>query len=668
MVVTLDRGNENEECEAVASHMPSYGLALHSVMREKKPDDADHRHEKTLKIKLLNVRLQPCDRPMKTMTAKECLKILNKLLPSQFETVVLNFEIPRSYLHGSQTQQAIDLIHYAEQQEEGLKRLAAIIEQESAPASVADTPDISKPDQSPVTSDELKNFATKLGMSPELLTALLDIQASHQAQPDSPEMVEPQSGLSQSLLMRYQHLLARVQSLIMSLSALRQDANSDWREHWQPIEHALEHGDFQAARGLLTAFAQQSQVKADQAQEDGEAEAQEHALLATAYAHAVRGDTFMLAFKYRDAAACYQKAALCAEHTLQLQPHAYQEVWAGWLNEAGVAFYDGGRYREAEPLLQQALALRQQVLDKWDEDLAHSFNRLALLYNAEGRMAEARPLYERALPIFERAQGRNSAAAAVILNNLAEIDSAEGNYAAARKRHERALAIREQVLGAQHPDTATSLNNLAAVHKAEGRYAQALPLYERALAIREQVLGAQHPHTAQSLNNLALLHQAEGRYVQALPLYERALAIQEQILGAQHPDTAQSLNNLAGVHQDEGRYAQALPLFERALAIREQVLGAQHPDTAQSLNNLAGLHQAEGRYLEAKPLYERAITILKAVLPADHPHIRMAENNYAYLLAAMQAEAVGSDPDTPPPEPEPTAPPVKKSWWRFWKR
>ena len=49
----------------------------------------------------------------------------------------------------------------------------------------------------------------------------------------------------------------------------------------------------------------------------------------------------------------------------------------GWLNEAGMAFYWGGRYREAEPLLQQALALRQQVLAKWDEDLAHSLAALA---------------------------------------------------------------------------------------------------------------------------------------------------------------------------------------------------------------------------------------------------------------------------------------------------
>ncbi len=79
--------------------------------------------------------------------------------------------------------------------------------------------------------------------------------------------------------MRYQEIRARIDELHMLFQALPQDANSDWREHWQPIEHALEHGDFQAVRGLLTAFAQQSQVKADQAQEDGdaEAEAQEHA-------------------------------------------------------------------------------------------------------------------------------------------------------------------------------------------------------------------------------------------------------------------------------------------------------------------------------------------------------------------------------------------------------
>jgi tetratricopeptide (TPR) repeat protein len=87
-------------------------------------------------------------------------------------------------------------------------------------------------------------------------------------------------------------------------------------------------------------------------------------------------------------------------------------------NETGAYLYERGRYQEAEPLLQRALAIREQALGPQHPDVAHSLNDLAELYRAQGKYAEAEPLYQ------------------------------------------RALAIREQALGPQHPDVATSLNNL----------------------------------------------------------------------------------------------------------------------------------------------------------------------------------------------------------------
>ncbi|TRV53305.1 MAG: tetratricopeptide repeat protein [Microcystis panniformis Mp_MB_F_20080800_S26D] len=166
------------------------------------------------------------------------------------------------------------------------------------------------------------------------------------------------------------------------------------------------------------------------------------------------------------------------------------------LTQQVIQLYQQGKYNEAIPLAEQALAIIKQQLGDNHPLTAQSLNNLALLYDSQGRYSEAEPLYK------------------------------------------EALAIWKQQLGDNHPDTATSLNNLAALYRVQGRYSEAEPLYKQALAIRKQQLGDNHPDTATSLNNLALLYDSQGRYSEAEPLYKQALAIRKQQLGDNHPTTS----------------------------------------------------------------------------------------------------------------------------------
>jgi tetratricopeptide (TPR) repeat protein len=76
----------------------------------------------------------------------------------------------------------------------------------------------------------------------------------------------------------------------------------------------------------------------------------------------------------------------------------------------------------------------------------------------EGKYAEAIPIAERALAIREKVLGPEHPAVANSLNNLALLYYAIGNYAKAEPLQQRALASREKVLGTEHPDVALSLN------------------------------------------------------------------------------------------------------------------------------------------------------------------------------------------------------------------
>ena len=147
-----------------------------------------------------------------------------------------------------------------------------------------------------------------------------------------------------------------------------------------------------------------------------------------------------------------------------------------------------------------------------------------------GRYGEAEPLYQRALAIYEEQLGPDHPDTATNLNNLASLYDSMGRYGEAEPLYQRALAIGEAQLGPDHPSTAISLNNLAELYDSMGRYGEAEPLYQRALAIREAQLGPDHPSTATSLNNLAVLYWGQGDQALSLTYFQKGLAAEEQIL------------------------------------------------------------------------------------------------------------------------------------------
>ncbi len=211
--------------------------------------------------------------------------------------------------------------------------------------------------------------------------------------------------------------------------------------------------------------------------------------------------------------------------------------------------------------------------------------------------ARAEPLLDEALAIRKKMVGENHPDYAATLSSLASLYYSKGDYARAEPLYERALAIRKQTLGEEHRDYASSLNSLANLHYSMNDYARAEPLYLQVLAIRKKVLGERHPEYASSLNNLASLYQAMGDYARAEPLYLQSAALWRKAYGGDenpeklnHPSYATSLNNLANLYQGQGESAKAEPLYRQALEIRKQVLGPQHPDYSLSLNSLANLY------------------------------------------------------------------------------
>jgi tetratricopeptide (TPR) repeat protein len=328
------------------------------------------------------------------------------------------------------------------------------------------------------------------------------------------------------------------------------------------------------------------------------------------------------------------------EALLRLPAKGQQEVAKSFRAEReGNALNKRQKYRAAEDLHRQALALRRQVLGEEHPLTAQSYNNLAGNLADQGKYAEAQPLFEKALAIYRRALGEEHPLTAQSYNALAFSLAAQGKYAQAQPLFEKALALRRKVLGEDHPDTAQSYNNVAYILGAQGKHVQAQPLYEKALAIWRKVLGEEHPRTALSYNNLAYNLAEQGKHAQAQPLYEKALAIRRQALGEEHPLTAQSYYGLANNLQDQGKHAEAQPLEEKALAIRRKALGEDHTDTAAGYNGVAYILGAQGKHAQAQPLFEKALAIYRRALGEDHPLTASSYNNLAFNLNAQGKHA-----------------------------
>ncbi len=284
----------------------------------------------------------------------------------------------------------------------------------------------------------------------------------------------------------------------------------------------------------------------------------------------------------------------------------------------GTVYGKLGLFDQAEPLLEQALESRLELLGAGHVETADSQLHLAYLLWQQGRFDDAVPLYEQSLETLRNLHGPDHPDLAESLNGLGIIYWNQGRYDDAEPLYQRSLEIREQALGAMHPRVAASLDNLAILYKDQQRWVDAEPLYQRSLEIREQILGADHPDVGTSLNNLGVLYLDQKRFSEARPLYERALAIWEKTMGPEHPAVGVASVNLGNIYLELGDLEPSRDLYQRALEIFEQALGPEHPYVGYALAGLGTILIRQETFIEAERPLRRALAIHRQGLGPEH--------------------------------------------------
>jgi tetratricopeptide (TPR) repeat protein len=306
---------------------------------------------------------------------------------------------------------------------------------------------------------------------------------------------------------------------------------------------------------------------------------------------------------------------------------------ATMIHSSGKELGEKGKYREAEPLLCQALLIRQRILGEENPDTVRSRGDLAGSLNDQGKYADAEPLYRQALAICQKMLGEGHPDTARNYTGVAGALTAQGRSIEADPLAREGLTICQKLLGEDHPETARSYVGVANTLHGQGRYAEADPLYRKALAIRQEVLGEDHPDTGRSYNKLADNLIGQRKFAEAELLARKSLIISQTVVGEAHPDTATSYNDLALTLTHQRKLAEAEPLYRKALLISQDVLGEAHPYTAACTNNVGINLSSQGKHAEAEPLLRKAMAICARVLPEDHPTLVLGYVNVATNLA-----------------------------------
>ena len=115
------------------------------------------------------------------------------------------------------------------------------------------------------------------------------------------------------------------------------------------------------------------------------------------------------------------------------------------LDNLAQLYQDQGRYKEAEPLYQRSLVMKEKVLPPDHPEIANTLGNLALLYYHQGRYEEAEPLCQHALAIYEKALPPDHSYTSITLKNYARLLREMNRPLEAQTLEQRAKAIRARL-------------------------------------------------------------------------------------------------------------------------------------------------------------------------------------------------------------------------------
>ncbi len=340
-------------------------------------------------------------------------------------------------------------------------------------------------------------------------------------------------------------------------------------------------------------------------------------------------------------------AKRAVELARQLGPE-FAEDLAEALGQQAMGMSRLGDAAAAEPLLEEALALRHERVEGDDDSVAQLLGVLARVRLDRGRPQDAAEPANQALAMAQRlAQGDtfHLASAHGLLANL-HLDL--GQPADSERHAQLVLGMHRRLAHGDDPAVAVALGDVANAQLKQGKLADAITNYEAYLAMQKRLFADGEP-IASALHNLGVAYWSSNQPARAEPLFLQALEIHRKVWPGSHPMIARDLKNLGSAYRVLGKKADAERVLRESVAMWQQLFPDGHAESADALLGLAVLQRELRRFDEALQNAETAVAMRREVLAADHPELALAlylvgelhmERGQAALAVPFQQEAL----------------------------
>jgi non-specific serine/threonine protein kinase/serine/threonine-protein kinase len=334
-------------------------------------------------------------------------------------------------------------------------------------------------------------------------------------------------------------------------------------------------------------------------------------------------------------------------------------IQAELMETIGVIYRELALYKQAQPLIEAALATRIQLFGETHRDTLRAKMNQASIFNKQQRFAEAGALYESIAvtakktlpdedPLFAEImlelgstymfEADYEQAERVLLDSVERFRRVKGDqpddyraqleltklylyqshYDEAQTRYREILAQSTQSLGGDHPQTLLAMDGLAGAYFFQGDYEHAVEIYQQLLLTNQRIFGPDHPRPITTSLNLAAALELAGNWEEALALYEHTDTVAKRALGPDSGATLMNANNLADLYTSRGRYEDAKRLRLEVIESRMRVLGSEHSQTLESKFGLANLYALQGKYLLAVSALEEHLSAHERIFgPTD---------------------------------------------------
>jgi tetratricopeptide (TPR) repeat protein len=266
--------------------------------------------------------------------------------------------------------------------------------------------------------------------------------------------------------------------------------------------------------------------------------------------------------------------------------------------KAGSEALDRNLYGVAEPLLKQAV-IKGASFGEADLRLAKSLDELGRLYTVRGRFADAEPLLEEALHVKQMAIGKNSGDIIPAMSSLVQFYLAHGTASKAEPLTEDIILLLEGKMGEYNSQPHGVI-----------KYRKGQPLTGWAGSAADS---ARQPliEWAIAVDAMADAYRACGELELAERLYKAALDVKTTVLGKQHLSLANSYDGLGSICFEDKKYLDAEAYLKDAYDITEKILPPDNPKVFYRLDKLCTCLIAEEKYADAEQLYVHAQTFFK---------------------------------------------------------